>query len=88
MLRRMATDPRPGERLDLTSEPASGSSTQPSAPAPRPFVGVQFECCEAYARIYINRDRTAYEGRCPRCLRQLTVKIGPGGTSSRFFRAG
>jgi hypothetical protein len=54
---------------------------------PRPFLGIHFSCCNVYARLYPNRDGTAYEGRCPRCLKQTKVAIGPGGTSARFFVA-
>jgi hypothetical protein len=53
----------------------------------RPYLGVHFACCGIYARVYRNRDRTAYEGRCPRCLGRLRVAIGRGGTDERFFRA-
>ena len=51
------------------------------------FLGVLFECCNVYLRIYINKERNAYEGRCPKCMRLLKVKIGPGGSDSRFFKA-
>lgn len=53
----------------------------------RKFLGIVFECCRVYARVYINREQTAYQGRCPRCGKRVEVKIGPGGTASRFFTA-
>ena len=53
----------------------------------RKYLGIQFDCCGAYARIYQNKEGTAYVGRCPRCLRPIRIKIGEGGTTNRFFRA-
>lgn len=54
---------------------------------PRPFLGVMFECCRVYARIYRNKEGTSYVGHCPRCMRRLTIPIGPGGSANRFFTA-
>jgi len=51
------------------------------------FLGIWFDCCKVYGRLYKNKDETAYIGRCPRSMRILSVKIGGEGTDRRFFRA-
>jgi hypothetical protein len=75
-----------GERLDITDNPFNKNSAAESS-AGRKFVGVQFECCDVYTRVYLNRDETAYEGNCPKCAKRIRLQIGPGGTDSRFFTA-
>jgi hypothetical protein len=75
--------PMAGEHLDLfddnsTSAPSRGTDA-------RRFLGVQFACCGVYARIYVNRDGTAYEGYCPRCFKPVRIRIAHGGTDCRFF---
>jgi hypothetical protein len=75
-----------GERLDLSDDPAGRANRQTAGR--RKFVGVQFSCCEVYTRVYVNRDGTAYEGRCPKCAKKVRLEIGPGGTDARFFTAG
>ena len=53
----------------------------------RKFLGIVFQCCRVYARVYINKQNTAYNGMCPRCGKRVEFKIGRGGTDSRFFNA-
>ncbi len=85
-----------GKNLNLTSDPGDTAGGRPASSAQqsaseadpssgRPFVGVRFDCCEVYTRVYINDDKTAYEGRCPKCSKQVRLAIGPGGTDARFF---
>ena len=60
---------------------------QSSTRGPKKFLGIHFECCNVYRRVYLNREGNAYEGRCPICYRTVKVLIGPEGTDARFFRA-
>ena len=83
-----------GEKLDLSSDPGGedrGTATARveavSSKKSRRFEGVTSACCDVYARVYVNQEKTAYEGNCPRCAKRLILKIGPGGTNSRFFTA-
>jgi len=75
---------RESYHIDLSSEPPRASDKGRSA---RPFLGILFQCCGVYARIYLNRQGTAYEGHCPRCTRAIRVGVGPDGVNSRFFSA-
>ena len=64
--------------------------TAPEVPAEsreRSFVGILFECCGVYSRVYKNGQGTAYAGGCPRCGLPIKLRIGSEGTSERFFRA-
>jgi hypothetical protein len=70
--------------------------TVPGAPAPlahatdaqhgpRRWLGVMFNCCHVYGRMYRNPQNTRYEGLCPNCGAKVHARIGPGGTNRRFF---
>ncbi len=95
-------EPTARPKLDLVSDPAAPTPGLPANErrsrdsrrdygqadkSARPFVGVQFECCSIYARVYRNVAGTAYVGNCPRCAKKIELKIGAGGSDSRFFTA-
>lgn len=51
------------------------------------YLGIMFECCNVYARIYKNKAGTHYAGHCPKCMKSIKIKIGEGGSGDRFFKA-
>jgi hypothetical protein len=77
------TDPR-DYKLDLSTA-AAQSNEAPSTPVARPFLGVRFACCGVYQRVYRSADGSSYQGRCPRCGKQVKFTVGPGGTDVRQF---
>ena len=77
-----------GEHLDLTDDVPDRNKRSRNFVDSKSFVGVHFVCCDVYTRIYINRDRSAYEGNCPKCAKPVRLRIGPGGTNERFFKSG
>ncbi len=52
----------------------------------RQFLSVWYSCCHVYGRMYRNADRTAYDGRCPRCGATVQALIGTDGTDQRVFK--
>lgn len=78
----------PAYILDLGGDGGGRSDPQDEAAAARAWLGVQFDCCHVYSRVYRNDAGTAYVGRCPGCYREIRIGIGPGGSTERFFRAG
>ena len=55
----------------------------------RKFIGIWFECCHTYGRLYKNKEGTLYIGRCPKCLRLAQVRVdrnSENATNRRFFR--
>jgi hypothetical protein len=71
------------EGLEETHAPSDGGGGFRG----RSWVGIRFDCCGVYTRVYRSSDGTAYRGSCPRCLRKIRLRVGEGGTSSRFFVA-
>lgn len=82
-------DPRDIVDIPGVRAPTSvGAKDQPHAHGKgTPFLSIWFRCCHVYARIYRNRDHSAYEGRCPRCGSPVRARIGAGGTAQRIFEA-
>jgi hypothetical protein len=75
------------ERIDCYDSGEGRDEPAGERTAERRYIGVHFECCGVYARIYRRPDQREYRGRCPRCLREVWVRVGPGGTNARIFRA-
>lgn len=69
----------------LGGEPEDLDDSSPSTG--RPWVGIRFDCCSLYTRVYRNSEGTAYDGYCPKCLKKIRLAVGPGGVASRFFKA-
>ena len=70
--------------IDGIREAAAADDDPPITQSRRKWIGVTFDCCSAYTRIYRNRKGTAYQGHCPRGSRSVRVGIGPGGPVARF----
>jgi hypothetical protein len=78
----------PAYRLDINGlDENTDPSSDHKEDQRRPWVGIRFDCCGVYTRIYRNPEATAYAGQCPRCGKKVRLKVGDGGTDSRFFVA-
>ena len=73
-----------GKVLDLICGDVAGGGS--AGAIDRPWIGVQFECCALYARVYRRTDTHFYVVKCPKCGRKTTVRVDPGGVTSRLFR--
>jgi len=76
-----------GLRPSQGVEADTRSSRSDSGFQGRPWIAVTWACCSVYSRVYRNRDGSAYEGRCPKCAKQVKACVGEGGTDNRFFTA-
>ncbi len=72
---------------NATGHLASTGGADTPCPQGRPWISVHWKCCQAYSRIYRNRNGDAYEGRCPKCGSPVRALIGRDGTAARFFAA-
>lgn len=85
----MPMDNDPDYRLDVRglSDAHASEDAARRTLVGRAWLGVKFDCCGVYVRVYRNAEGTRYVGRCPRCLREVSFRVGSGGTSERFFVA-
>jgi hypothetical protein len=67
------------------SNPKLQGENAESENSARPYLGVHFECCDVYLRLYRPKDRPFYQGRCPKCGKPIYIPVKKGGSSSRFF---
>lgn len=72
--------------MDLYDDQSRSDSTAGPAAA-RPYIGVHFDCCGVYVRIYRAPGADRYVGRCPRCGASVTAQVGSNGTTQRIFHA-
>jgi hypothetical protein len=77
----------PAYHLDIEGLGGPDAADSAATLRGRPWIGIHFDCCGTYTRIYRNPEGTAYNGFCPRCGRKVRLKVGPGGTDARFFVA-
>lgn len=80
-------------KLDLVLErdgTLRNASTTPESvgqPTERPWIGIHFQCCGVYTRVYREPRAASYEGRCPKCAARVSLRVGPDGVASRVFTA-
>jgi hypothetical protein len=67
---------------DDESEPPSSHTTVSGG---KRWLGILFNCCHVYGRIYKDAANRRYRGRCPSCGTPIDVPVGPAGTNRRFF---
>ncbi len=74
---------------DPQARPAAGAyrAIGPAERGALNWLAVHWRCCHVYSRIYKTRDGTAYAGCCPKCGKPVRARIGPDGTTGRFFEA-
>lgn len=83
----VALGPQDGVTAQEHSNGYSGDAAQGRWLGPRPYIGMLFECCGVYTRIYRRPGQMVYVGRCPKCMRPVRVRVRRDGINARLFRA-
>lgn len=76
-----------GKMIDVFDTGASPNDSRPASDCKRVWIGVFYECCETYSRVYRRPSELQYRGRCPKCGMEINVRVGPNGVSSRILIA-
>ena len=74
-----------GHHLDLASPVAAQAIVPERRTEADRYLGVRFECCGVYSRVYRNKTGSAYVGHCPKCAARVQFDVSPDGSDSRFF---
>lgn len=74
-----------GEARDAFTQ--GGADHAAGVSGDRFWIGIHFECCCVYTRLYRSANADRYEGRCPKCRTPVTVRVSPEGVSTSFIRA-
>ncbi|HPF41473.1 MAG TPA: hypothetical protein PK093_22790 [Phycisphaerae bacterium] len=84
-----ADDATLGRHLDITDldPPGETPMADSATSSHRVWVGVYYECCAAYARVYRRPDDLRYQGRCPECGASVSIRVGPNGIAARMLIA-
>lgn len=52
----------------------------------KPFLGVLFQCCNIYRRLYLHPSGRMYLGQCPKCGRPVRFDVDDRkGERTRFW---
>ena len=83
-------NPQDRVRLKGAAAPLGDDDADPPSPhttvsGGKRWLGILFNCCHVYGRIYKDAANRRYRGRCPSCGTAIDVPVGTGGTSRRFF---
>ena len=78
-----------GQHLDVTDvdDRLNNDEFDRRDHAGRTWLGVYYECCASYSRVYRRPDETQYRGRCPECGASVSIRVGPNGVAARMLIA-
>ena len=79
-----------GRHLDITDRDGASTTDRKShatVDSDRVWLGIYYECCLAYSRVYRRRNELSYRGRCPKCGARVSIRVGPQGIAAKMLVA-